>query len=116
MNPLDSLRMANVQYNREMIKKVELVKIENSIIDSINLYRKSQGKNVLTYNPELSVMARDWSDSLVNESLLNNYGGTGGLKIYHSDNPYIENCYGVPYPTMGKIKDNFFNTKRYMSS
>ena len=112
MNPLDSLRMVNVPINREMIKKVDLVKIEKSIIDSINLYRKSQGKNVLTYNPELSVMAREWSDSLVDESLLNNYGGKAGLKIYHSDNPYIENCYGqARCEGLSKLKPDFFYTK-----
>ena len=47
MNPFDSLRMVNVPYNREMIKKTDLIKVEKSIIDLINSYRKSQGKNVL---------------------------------------------------------------------
>ena len=105
MNLLDSV---NVPINREIIKNVDLVKIEKSIIDSINLFRKSQGKNVLIYNSELSKLAREWSDSLVDESLLNNYGGKGGLKVHHSDNPYIENCYGLPYPTSGKLKNDFF--------
>lgn len=106
MNPLDSLRMVNVPINREMIKKVDLVKIEKSIIDSINLYRKSQGKNVLTYNSELSTLAREWSDSLVKESLFNN---TGILRLRHTDNPYVENCYGqVRYVDLNKLKLDFF--------
>ena len=108
MNLLDSV---NAPINREIIKNIDLVKIEKSIIDSINLFRKSQGKNVLIYNSELSKLAREWSDSLVDESLLNNYGGKGGLKVHHSDNPYIENCYGLPYPTSGKLKNDFFYIK-----
>ena len=109
MNPLDSLRMVNVPYNCEMIKKVDLVKIEKSIIDSINLYRKSQGKNILTYNPELSVMAREWSDSLVKEAISS---GTGMLRVRHTTNPYIENCYGqARYEYYSKIKPDFFYTK-----
>lgn len=111
MSPLDSLGMVNAPINREIIKKVDLVKIERSIIDSINLFRKSQNKNVLIYNSELSKLAREWSDSLVDESLLNNYGGNGGLKVHHSDNPYIENCFGLPYPTISKLKNDFFYIK-----
>ena len=109
MNPLDSLRMVNVPINREMIKKVDLVKIEKSIIDSINLYRKSQGKNVLTYNSELSTLAREWSDSLVKEAILSE---KGMLRVRHTTNPYIENCYGqARYEYYSKIKSDFFYTK-----
>lgn len=106
MNPFDSLRMVNVPYNREMIKKVALVKIEKSIIDSINLYRKSQGKNVLTYNSELSDMAREWSDSLVKEAVLSE---SGVLRLRHTNNPYVENCYAdARYVDFNKLKFDFF--------
>ena len=109
MNPLDSLRMVNVPINREMIKKVDLVKIEKSIIDSINLYRKSQGKNVLVYNSELSTLSREWSDSLVDGAMLSE---NGGLIIRHTTNPYVENCYGkVSYEYYSKLKPDYFYTK-----
>jgi uncharacterized protein YkwD len=109
MNPLDSLRMVNVPINREMIKKVDLVKIEKSIIYSINLFRKSQGKNILTYNDELAALAREWSDSLVDEAVLSE---NGALRIHHATNPYIENCYGkVSYEYYSKLKPNYFYTE-----
>jgi uncharacterized protein YkwD len=106
MNPFDSLRMVNVPYNREMIKKTDLIKVEKSIIDLINSYRKSQGKNVLTYNSELSDMAREWSDSLVKEVALSE---SGVLRLRHTNNPYIENCYAdARYVDFNKLKFDFF--------
>lgn len=106
MNPFDSLRMVNVPYNREMIKKTDLIKVEKSIIDFINSYRKSQGKNVLTYNSELSDMAREWSDSLVKEAVLSE---SGVLRLRHTNNPYIENCYAsARYVDFNKFKFDFF--------
>jgi uncharacterized protein YkwD len=109
MNPFDSLRMVNVPYNREMIKKTDLIKVEKSIIDLINSYRKSQGKNVLTYNFELSDMSREWSDSLVNGAVLSE---NGGLIIRHTTNPYVENCYGkASYEYYSKLKPDYFYIK-----
>ena len=91
------------------MQEEDLIKIEKSIIDSINLYRKSQGKNVLTYNSELSTLAREWSDSLVKEAILSE---KGMLRVRHTTNPYIENCYGqARYEYYSKIKPDFFYTK-----
>jgi uncharacterized protein YkwD len=106
MDPFDSLKMVNVIHNDKMIKKTDLDKVEKLIVDYINGYRKSKGKNVLTYSSELSLVGRKWSDSLVEEGLLNEMGI---LRLRHSKGPYIENCYAqARFVDLSKLDSDFF--------
>jgi uncharacterized protein YkwD len=90
-----------------MIKKTDLDKVEKLIVDYINGYRKSKGKNVLTYSSELSLVGRKWADSLVKEAVLSELGV---LRLRHTpNNPYIENCHAeARYIYFNKLDADFF--------
>ena len=50
IDPWGKVREVNIQYNSDLIKSSDLIKIEKQIVDSINRYRISKGKNVLKYD------------------------------------------------------------------
>ena len=105
-DPWAKVREVNIQYNREIIKSADLIKIEKQIVDSINQYRLSKGKNVLKYDSSQSNNARKWSDFLTSE-VLQSQDDT--LRLRHSQNGFIENCYAMArYCDIEKLSYKFF--------
>ena len=105
-DPWAKVREVNIQYNREIIKSADLIKIEKQIVDSINQYRLSKGKNVLKYDSSQSNNARKWSDFLTSE-VLQSQDDT--LRLRHSQNGFIENCYAMArYCDIEKLSNKFF--------
>lgn len=105
----DSIWKSHADFNRELIKSVDIKKIEMSVVDSINKFRKSKNKNVLVLNDSLFTLARSWSNFIINETL---DSGKDTLYGRHSKMKYIENCFGWACPgTSSNLKLNFFYTK-----
>lgn len=108
-NNYDSIWKSHADFNRNLIKTIDIKKIEISVIDSINKFRKSKNKNVLVLNDSLFFLARSWSDFIINETL---ESGKDTLYGRHSKMKYIENCYNLAYPcTFSNLKLNFFYQK-----
>ena len=108
-NNYDSIWKSNTEFNKNLLKTIDIKKIESSVIDSINNFRKSKNKNVLVLNDSLSMLARSWSDFIIKETL---DSGKDTLRGRHSKMKYIENCYNLSYPcTFSNLKLNFFYSK-----
>ena len=106
IDPWGKVREVNIQYNSDLIKSSDLIKIEKQIVDSINRYRLSKGKNVLKYDSSQSNNARKWSDFLTSE-VLQSQDDT--LRLRHSQNGFIENCYAMArYCDIEKLSNKFF--------
>ena len=105
-DPWSKVREVNIQYNRELIKSADLIKIEKQIVDSINQYRISKGKNILKYDSSQSNNARKWSDFLTSE-VLQSQDDT--LTLRHSQNGFIENCFAMAENCdIRKLSNKFF--------
>lgn len=105
-NNYDSIWKSHIEFNKNLLKTIDIKKIEISVIDSINLFRKSKSKNVLSFNDSLSMLARSWSDLLIKEAL---DSGVDTLYLRHSKMGYIENCFvWVRGCSISKLKLNYF--------